>query len=196
MRTLTTTVHKQLILNWLEWRQTATLPAKLFISLIGALTIAAASQLRVYLPFTPVPITGQTMAVMFTGLLLGMDMGIGSTLLYLLMGGLGLPFFCGASGLSVFAGPTAGYLMGFVLASAVIGRISDRSIKNGLSKHFFVSLTIAYFLLVFVPGVLWLSFVTGITSWKTLLSIGIIPFIPGDLIKISITTLIAKLLYR
>src|SRR5687768_10456311 len=78
---------------------------------IGSVSIAACAQIAIPLPFTPVPLTGQTFAVLLIGIIYGSRLGAATVLAYLAEGAIGLPFFAGgASGLAVFAGPTAGYL--------------------------------------------------------------------------------------
>src|SRR5688572_32831277 len=85
---------------------------------VGSLFIAACAQLAIPLPFTPVPITGQSFAVLLIGIFFGSRLGAATVLAYLAEGASGLPFFAeGTGGLAVFAGPTGGYLIGVVFAS-------------------------------------------------------------------------------
>ena len=143
---------------------------------------------RIPLPFTPVPITLQTFFVLLCGAFLGSGLGATAQASYILLGLLGLPIFTGAgSGLLYFTGPTAGYLFGFILASFILGR----SIKYGQNNLFltFVIFCVADVLLL-LSGVIWLKFLLG-HSFIKLLSIGFIPFIPGDLLK----ALTAAILY-
>src|SRR5690242_2913818 len=84
--------------------------------LLGSLFIAMLAQIEIRLPFTPVPITGQTFGVLLVGAALGSKRGATALLLYLIEGALGLPFFAGgASGLRILTGATAGYLIGFIV---------------------------------------------------------------------------------
>src|SRR5215216_3274170 len=98
-----------------------------FLIVVGSLLIAALAQIEILLPFTPVPITGQTFGVLLVGAALGSKRGMAALLLYLVEGALGLPFFAGgASGLSILTGATAAYLVGFVVAAYVVGLLAER----------------------------------------------------------------------
>ena len=144
----------------------------------GSILIAFAAQVVVRLPFTPVPITGQTLAVLLVGFTLGAWRGAASVLLYLLEGGMGLPFFAGGIGWSAFAGPTGGYLLGFVLAAALTGFLAergwDRSFKRTLGGMLLGNAVI------FAAGLPWLARFVG---WPAVWFQGFLPFLPGDLLK-------------
>ena|SRR5712691_9902788 len=149
--------------------------------LAGSLSIALSAQLAFRLPFTPVPITGQTLAVLLTGALLGSRRGALAALAYLGEGLGGLPVFAsGGGGLAHLTGPTGGYLGGFVLAALVTGFLAER----GWDRR--VGTTLLAMLLgnivIYVPGLLWLSAFAG--PDKTL-GMGLYPFILGDLLKIA-----------
>ena len=165
---------------------------KTLCRVIGVATFVILTSLgafvRIPLPFTPVPITLQTFFVLLCGAFLGSGLGATAQASYILLGLLGLPIFTGAgSGLLYLAGPTAGYLFGFILASFLLGRF----IKYGQNNLFltFVIFCVADVLLL-LSGVIWLKFLLRYSFIK-LLSIGFIPFIPGDLFK----ALIAATLY-
>lgn len=143
----------------------------------GVLLISLLAQIVIPLPWTPVPITGQTFAVSFVSLLWGSKRGFSVVSLYLLLGGLGLPIFAfGKSGFLL--GPTAGYLVGMLVASAVVGFLADK----GFSKRFFPSLAAAYIgsAIVFAMGVLGLSY---FVPTKDLFIMGVLPFLFGDAVK-------------
>ena len=155
----------------------------------GSLFIALAAQVSIPLPFTPVPITGQTFAILLTGILLGGNRGALAVLLYLAEGAVGLPVFAGgASGLAKFVGPTGGYLFAFPFDAYLTGRLAeagwDRKPATAGLAMFLGSLVVltagSLNLARFVPG--------GLSSGFTL---GFLPFLPGDLVK---TTLAALLL--
>lgn len=152
-----------------------------WISLFAALTGLGAA-IRIPLPFTPVPITLQTVAVLASGIVLGRD-GIYSQILYLVLGGIGLPFFAGnVTGFQVLFGATGGYLIGFVAASALANSWVRPNWKNlnfatRAFRLFLVSLVI------FIPGVLQLALVAGISFQKALM-LGFVPFVVGDIIKV------------
>jgi len=104
-----------------EWHRASLLTDALLV-VAGSLFVAALAQVSLPLPFTPVPITGQTFAVLLVGAVLGARRGAASLVLYLLEGSLGLPVFAnGTNGLARLLGPTGGYLIGFVAAAWIVG---------------------------------------------------------------------------
>ncbi len=149
-----------------------------------ALFTAAMAQLVIPLGFTPVPITGQTLAVLLAGGVLGANAGAASQALYIAMGAVGLPFFADAKGgWTVATGSTAGYLVGFVVAAWLVGRLAerdqDRSVGTALGAFLVGSVTIYLF------GVPWLANVIG-ADWNRAAELGAYPFIAGDLVKVAI----------
>jgi len=149
---------------------------------------------RIPLPFSPVPITLQTFFVLLSGVMLGGWLGVSSQLSYILLGIMGLPIFSGAnSGLFYLFGPTAGYLFGFVLASFFLGRL----IKYCPDRFLMIFLLMCLAdLLILSLGIVWLKLLFGYHI-DTLLFIGLIPFIPGDLLKAFLASVIyAKLKTR
>jgi biotin transport system substrate-specific component len=148
-----------------------------------SLLVALAAQVVVPLPFTPVPLTGQTFAVLLTGALLGSRLGAVALALYVVEGALGLPFFRGgAAGVAHLTGPTAGYLLAFPAAAFVTGRLAergwDRRVWTAAAAMFVGSLVIL------ACGWAWLALLTGSPAAAFLQ--GVAPFIPGDLLKIAL----------
>jgi biotin transport system substrate-specific component len=142
---------------------------------------------RIPLPFSPVPLTLQTFFVLLGGALLGSNLGALSQLSYIFLGVLGLPVFSGAgSGLSYFLGPTGGYLLGFVLAALFIGRFIKHAHHNLFSIF---GLFCLGNLILLSSGIIWLKLISGY-SFTKLLSIGFIPFLPGDLAKALVAAII------
>jgi biotin transport system substrate-specific component len=142
--------------------------------------VAIFAQISIPLPFTPVPITGQTFAVLLVGAALGSKRGMASMILYVVEGTLGLPFFAGgASGIHVLLGATAGYLVGFVAASYVIGKFAER----GLERTVRTSLIpfAAGTLIIYLFGVAWLAIMLG--SLSAAITAGLLPFLIGDAVK-------------
>ncbi|MBU0709169.1 MAG: biotin transporter BioY [Candidatus Omnitrophica bacterium] len=136
---------------------------------------------RIPLPFTPVPITLQTLFVLLSGALLGSSLGLTAQLSYIFLGVLGLPIFSGAgSGLIYLFGPTGGYLVGFVLASLWIGR-TVRQTERGFWLTFVV-FCLADLIILFC-GLIWLKLFFRY-SFSKLLFIGFIPFIITDILKV------------
>ena len=152
----------------------------------GSLLIAAAAQLKVFLPFTPVPVTGQTFAVLLIAALYGARRGAATAMAYIALGLMGLPVFSAAPpGPAALISPTAGYLAGFVAAAWVTGTLSE---KGWDRKSWTAALAMAIGSgVIFACGLLWLGRFTG---WANVLQTGLFPFIPGDLLKIALATLV------
>jgi len=147
-----------------------------------------AAQLRVPLPFTPVPITGQVFAVLLAGVLLGARFGALSQLLYVGLGTAGIPWFSNWSwGLAVLAGPTGGYLVGFIGAAALIGYFTDRSI---ICRRIWVQapLMMAGVGVIYLFGAIHFSLVMH-TGLRATLSMAVLPFVLVDLVKAVLAAL-------
>ena len=153
----------------------------LALVLAGALFIYLTSRVYILIPGNPVPITGQTFGVLLVGGALGLRRGVSAVGLYVLLGVVGLPFYAeGKGGLGVILGATGGYLVGFVVAGAVVGRLAelgwDRRIGGALGAMFVGSVVI------YAIGLPWLKAVTGL-SWEQTIQTGLVPFVIGDTIK-------------
>jgi biotin transport system substrate-specific component len=149
------------------------------LALTGSLFVAAMAQLAVYLPFTPVPITGQTFAVLLIGMVYGSRLGALTMLAYLAEGATGLPFFAGGlGGPVVLAGPTGGYLLGFVAAAWLVGLLAER----GADRRPLTAMLayIAGNLAIYAFGLCWLASMFG---FNRALHIGLLPFLAGDALK-------------
>jgi len=141
---------------------------------------ALGAYVRVPIKGTPVPITLQTFFVILSGAVLGRRSGAASQLIYGTLGMLGIPLFSGyASGIAHLSGPTGGYIVGFILASLIVGYLTEKSYHNkfGIFLAFAVGM-----LTVLVCGSAWLSVVLSI-SLKHAFTIGFLPFLPGDCVK-------------
>ena len=157
-------------------------------ALMAALTAAGAYMV---IPIGPVPIVLQNLFVLLSGLLLGSRWAAASMGIYLLGGVLGLPIFAGGSGgLAKLIGPTGGYLVGFPLAAFVIGLVAERS-----RGRLWLNLTglVAGSLIIYLCGVTWLKVVLGISAFKAL-AMGMIPFLPGDALKIGAALFLDRVL--
>lgn len=147
-----------------------------------ALLTAACAQIRIDLVFTPVPITGQTFAVLLTGAVLGSRAGATSQFLYVALGAVGLPFYAGGSGgWEAATGATAGYLLGFVVAAYVVGYLAENRQDRRLATS--VGAFLTGNLIIYGLGVAWLM---NTFSWDLATGVekGMAPFIIGDTIKI------------
>ncbi|MBM3251809.1 MAG: biotin transporter BioY [Candidatus Omnitrophica bacterium] len=143
---------------------------------------------RIPLPFSPVPITLQTFFVLLAGLVLGGSLGVASQILYITLGASGLSIFTNAgSGLYYLLGPTGGYLFGFILVSFLIGNFSKK-IKNNFILFFSI---ITASMTILICGGFWLMLLFKISFSKAFF-LGILPFIPGDIIK----SFLAYLIYQ
>ena len=152
----------------------------------GSLIIAAAAQLQIVLPFSPVPITAQTFAVLLLAALFGSKRGSATIMTYLTFGAIGLPVFAGgAFGIMRLVGPTAGYLAGFLAAAYVVGLLSER----GWDRKIWTAATsmIIGNAIIYAAGILWLSRFVG---WQTVMVQGFLPFLPGDALKIVLATVL------
>lgn len=153
--------------------------------LAASLVTALAAQVAVPVPWSPVPITGQTFAVLLCGAALGARRAFFAQVLYLAEGALGLPVFAaGASGALTFAGPTGGYLVAFPFAAALTGALAER----GWDRRFATML--AAMLLgsaaIFAGGLVQLA---HFVPRDQLLVAGLLPFLPGDLVKSALAAL-------
>jgi len=167
---------------------------KIIISSVFALATAYAAQLKIFLPWTPVPITLQTLIVLLSGVFLGKWWGSFSQILYVSCGILGVPLFAGmGSGLAVILGPRGGYLIGFILISFFIGHFKNGLFKKSETFKNFIKISLIYSILIYGLGCLHLGFWIWLTkgsvpSFDNVLALGAIPFIPGDLLKIFVVS--------
>jgi len=181
-----------------RWRYELSIPKKLALALGMALLTGLAAQVRVLLPWSPVPVTGQTFAVLLAGVLLGRWWGGVSLGLYAGLGAAGLPWFAGwGGGLGYIAGPTGGYIIGFILAALFLGHFTDKYIRSRSFLSMLGLMLFANFVLIYIPGLLqlglWVNLVKGEpTSLSGLLMMGAIPFIAGDITKAVAAAAIAR----
>ncbi|MBO6884042.1 MAG: biotin transporter BioY [Marivita sp.] len=165
------------------------------LALGGAAVIAAATQVSV--PFFPVPMTLQTLAILIVGLSFGARLGTATLVTYLGYGAMGLPVFAGGINGLAFAGPTAGFLLGFVLMAGLAGLAADRGIAKGFVSTALVTLVLAA--LLYIPGIAWpmaVASVSGVEAGWVGQEIGyywtyfIAPFLIGDAVKAVIAALV------
>lgn len=188
-------------------RATARLAFQVGCAVFGSALMAGLAQISVHLPFTPVPITGQTLGALLIGAAYGPALGMLTIVLYLLWAIVGLPVLSPepdgshASGLDVlaFAGATGGYLWGFVLASGVVGWLSrrgwDRTIRSSIGAMLLGSIAI------YSVGTPWLhhalrASTDGPASWQTTFELGLYPFLIGDTVKLLLAAGLLPLAWR
>lgn len=175
--------------NAYQWRVELSLVKKIALTVGMAAVVGLAAQVRVPLPWTPVPITGQTFAVLLAGIILGRWWGGASMAFYAGAGAMGMPWFNGWSGgIGHLAGPTGGYIIGFILAALFVGHLTDKYVKARRFLPMLGLMLTANFVLIYIPGLLqlylWLNLVSGSSvSVYAVLGMGLLPFIAGDIIK-------------
>jgi len=180
MTTLAPTLYTRTFPRIAGWLRDLTL------TVLGALLVAVLAQVKIPLPFTPVPLTGQTFAVLLVAAALGSKRGAASMALYLVMGIIGLPFFAGgAHGFNVVIGATGGYLVGFIVAAYVIGLLAERGLERSIRTSIIPFLVGT--IIIYACGVSWLAIVLG--SFSKAITLGLVPFLIGDAIKLAAAAL-------
>jgi biotin transport system substrate-specific component len=164
----------------------------------GTLFIAALAQIAIPVPGSPVPVTGQTLAVYLIGTTYGARLGFATFATYLLAGIAGAPVFAPATGatahgLARLTGATGGYLIGMLVAAFVLGALADRKADQKFKTSF--PALILGSAIVFAFGLTWLHASLGLT-WTQTISAGLTPFIFGEFIKIAITATSLPLIWR
>ena len=161
----------------------------------GTLFIAALSQIAIPVPGSPVPVTGQTLAVYLIGTTYGARLGFATVATYLLAGIAGAPVFAPAAtqGLARLTGATGGYLIGMLVATLILGALADRKADQKFKTSF--PALIFGSVIVFAFGLTWLHASLDLT-WAQTISAGLTPFIFGEVIKIAITATSLPLIWR
>jgi biotin transport system substrate-specific component len=171
-------------------RRSTAIDAVLLIS--GAALASLLAQVRIPLPFTPVPITGQTFGVLLIGAGLGARRGAASLVLYLALGAAGLPVFAGGeAGVAHLMGATAGYLVGFVAAGWLVGWLAERGWGRGISSS--VPLFLIGQAVIYLFGVAWLATLIGLPA---ALAQGLLPFLPLDAVKVALAAAVLPSTWR
>lgn len=160
----------------------------------GTAFVAIAAQVSIPLPFTPVPITGQTFAVVLVGASLGPLLGFTSLMLYWLVGIAGAPVYADQmSGWETFVGPTGGYIVGFMLAALVTGYLAQRRWDRRFASS--VAAMLTGNVVIYVPGLLWLAHYLN-TGPEETLEAGLYPFVVGDLLKLYLAGALLPLAWK
>lgn len=180
--------------------QDASTATKLLMSLMMACFTGIMAQIIIPLPWTPVPITAQTFAVLCSGLFLGRKYGCLSQILYVVLGVAFIPWFGGMTGgLEALLGSTGGFFIGFIIASYFIGLITEKYASARNFRKMLITITIANFALIYIPGLAGLALWYNITQGASigiinLLMMGLVPFILGDIVKILGAATVSKTL--
>jgi biotin transport system substrate-specific component len=156
---------------------------------VGSALLALSAHVQV--PFWPVRLSMQSFVVLAIGLACGREIGTATILAYLAEGALGLPVFQSGAGLVYMAGPTGGYLLGFLLAVIGVGTLTDR----GVAKRWPGALAVLLLgvVLIYLPGVAWLAILFG---WTKSLAFGLTPFLPAEACKLALAVVFAPILQR
>jgi biotin transport system substrate-specific component len=168
-----------------------TLVRQLLLVVGGAAFVGLAAQIAIPLPFTPVPLTLQTFAVLLTGAALGSMRGALAMALYAVVGVLGVPWF--AEGSSGFAAPSFGYILGFIAAAFIVGRIAEGGATRSVGRS--AGLMVVGNLVIYAIGATWLKFALGV-DFATAIALGVTPFLIGDAIKLAAAAGLLPLTWR
>lgn len=159
------------------------------LAVIGSLLLTISAKIQV--PFWPVPMTMQTFVVLVLGVAYGWRLAGATVLLYLAQGALGLPVFAGGGGLAYMAGPTGGYLAGFLLAAVAVGWLAERGWARSAPS------TLAAMLIgtaiIFGCGIAWLATLMGLPQ---AISAGLVPFLLSEAVKIALATALVPSAWR
>ncbi|EKQ55693.1 MAG: hypothetical protein B655_0191 [Methanobacterium sp. Maddingley MBC34] len=173
------------------WRSNTSTINKVIMAFFMACITGLMAQVIIPLPWTPVPVTAQTFAVLMAGVVLGRWWGGISQVMYLAVGLLGVPWFAGLTGgYAVLLGATGGYFLGFILTAFVMGYVTDKYAQSRNFRPMFGLMFLVNFAFIYIPGLLglglWMYLVKGtFPTFLTLISMGLLPFILGDLLKIG-----------
>lgn len=165
----------------------------LIVAAVALLTLSA----KIRVPFYPVPMTLQTMAVLLIGAALGWRLAVASVVLYLAQGAFGLPVFTNTpphvASLAYLAGPTGGFLMGFIVAAAIVGFAAERGLDRSIVR--FTGVLMLADAAIFLLGWAWLAFGFGIGAERAFAG-GVAPFLLGDVLKIAIVAALVPAAWR
>lgn len=162
------------------WPLKKNIAGQVTLVVAGSLLVALLAQVSIPLPFTPVPVTGQTLGVLLVGGALGSRLGAASLALYLGEGAIGLPVFAGGVG-GLPVGPTGGYLVGFVLMAYVVGYLAERGWDRSWGRSFLAM--VLGEIVLYAVALPWLGLFVGM---HRVLALGFLPFISGDALKMMI----------
>jgi biotin transport system substrate-specific component len=168
------------------------LSVRAVLVVLGSALVALSAQVAIPLPGSPVPVTGQTFAVLLVGAALGSRLGAASVGLYVVEGLMGLPVFAGGtSGPARLAGPTGGYLAGFVIAAYVVGSLAERGWDRRVWSC--VLAMLAGEIVIYVFGLAWLS---RFPLPSGVLQAGLLPFLVGDAYKVALAAVALPAAWR
>lgn len=190
-------IYRQKRLSYYQWRTQSSVIAKITMALSLACLTGLLAQVKVVLPFTPVPLVASQFGVILAAILLGGRWGAISMAIYAVGGFAGIHWFAGfKGGAAALLGANAGYVLGFILAAWFIGSMIDSQINNRKALPLTAVILIAQLVLVYIPGLvtlaLWLAANGQPVTLTGVLWMGYIPFILGDVLKSLVGAAAAK----
>jgi len=187
---MTTALPQQTLIGALWPEGSLAKPLRLAIlALAGTALLTLSAKMQVWPG--PVPITMQSFVILTIGMTYGWRLGGATLLLYLAEGAIGLPVFSKGGGIAYFAGPTGGYLVGFVLAAIVTGGLAERGWDRRPATTALAML--AGNIAIYVPGLIWLAYLIG---YEKAIKFGVMPFLAGDLVKLALAAAVIPLAWK
>jgi biotin transport system substrate-specific component len=177
------------LINAIWPRETGGVLRLALLAIVGSMLMAVSAKIQV--PMWPVPMTMQTFAVLVIGMAYGAKLAGATLLLYLAEGAAGLPVFASGAGLPYMAGPTGGYLVGFLVAAIMVGWLAERGWDRNVALTFLANL--AGTAIIFALGVAWLSAIMG--GFEKAFVAGFQPFIVGAIVKIALAAAMLPLVW-
>jgi biotin transport system substrate-specific component len=162
---------------------------KAALVVLGVVILTLASKVQV--PFWPVPMTLQTLAVLMIAATAGARLGTATVLAWLALGAVGAPVFASGGGLAYMMGPTGGYLAGFLVAAFVVGQLADRGYGRTLASA--LVMLLAGEVVIYALGLAWLSAFTGA---EKAIAVGLVPFIPAEILKLALGTALLTAVWK
>jgi biotin transport system substrate-specific component len=160
----------------------------------GTGLIVLSAQFSVPLPFTPVPLTGQTAGFLLAGGALGLHRGLAAAMLYLVVGAVGAPVFAGGSGgAAVLGSPTGGYLVGMLVAAGLTGAAADRGWDRSYARS--LAAVLVPSAVIYLLGASWLAVSLGVDAERAW-QLGVQPFLLGDAVKVGLVSAVLPTCWR
>jgi biotin transport system substrate-specific component len=178
------------LINAIWPRETGGLLRLALLAIAGSALMAVSAKIQV--PMWPVPMTMQTFAVLVIGMAYGARLAGATLLLYLAEGAVGFPVFASGGGIAYMAGPTGGYLVGFLIAAVMVGWLAERGWDRNVVLTFLANL--GGTVIIFAVGVAWLSTIMG--GVEKAVAAGFQPFLVGAVVKIALAAAILPLVWK
>lgn len=179
--------------SWYSWRNNASTQTMVALSFLFACFTGLMAQVTIQVPWSPVLITFQTFAVLLAGVFLGSKYGGLSMIIYTVLGVLGMPWFSNMNhGLAGILSASGGFIIGFIIASIVIGYVFDNYVNSRKPIQTVIIMLLTNFVILYIPGLIglycYMLSIGKVLTLTQLLMAGFVPFIVGDLIKIALAS--------